>query len=323
MPYAIRIHTFGGPEVMQAESVAVGSPGADQILLRQTAVGLNFIDVYERTGLYAIALPAILGKEAAGVVQAVGARVKNITVGDRVAYTSHASGAYCDQRVLGVERVVRIPEAIDDRTAAALLMKGLTAQVLVRQTYRVRKSDQVLIHAAAGGVGLLLVQWVKHIGATVIAVVGSEAKAALVRAHGADHVLLMQDDWVAQTRAITHGRGVNVVYDSVGKDTFLQSLDCLRPRGLMVTYGNASGPPPPIAPLELNKRGSLFLTRPTLYHYLGRRSELQQAAQELFDLVGRGVLKVHVGQTYALQEVGRAHRDLEARQTTGSTVLLP
>ena len=225
--------------------------------------------------------------------------------------------------VMPADRLVKLPSGIDDRTAAAMMLKGLTVQVLLRQTYRVRKSDTVLIHAAAGGVGTIAVQWAKHLGATVIAIVGSPAKADAVRALGADHVLTLQDDWVAQVRSITRKRGVNVVYDSVGKDTFIGSLDCLRPLGMMVTFGNASGPVPPIAPLELSKRGSLFLTRPTLFHYVATRSALQRAANELFDLVGRSVIRVHVGQTYPLQDAARAQRELEARRTTGSTVLLP
>lgn len=323
MTHAIRIHRYGGPEVLQWEPVQVGEPGPDEVRLRHTAVGLNFIDVYQRTGLYPGDLPAILGREAAGVVEAVGSRVKQLAVGQRVAYVANQPGSYSEARVLPAERLVALPDSIDDRQAAAMMLKGLTVQALLRQTYRVRKSDTVLIHAAAGGVGLIAVQWAKHIGAKVIAIVGSEAKAELVRAQQADHVLLSQDDWVAQVKAITRGRGVSVVYDSVGKDTFTGSLDSLRPRGMMVTFGNASGPVPPFAPLELSKRGSLYLTRPTLFHYIATRSALQRAAQELFNLVAHSVISVHVGQTYPLQDAARAHRELEARLTTGSTVLLP
>jgi NADPH2:quinone reductase len=308
---------------MQWEAVEVAEPGPTEVRVRHTAIGLNFIDVYERTGLYQNTLPLTLGREAAAVVEAVGSRVTDLAVGDRVAYVSPSSGAYSQERVLPADRVVKLPEGIEDAQAAAIMLKGLTAQALLRQTYRVRKSDTVLIHAAAGGVGLIAVQWAKHLGANVIAIVGSQEKAALVRQRRADHVLLVQEDWVAAVKSITRGRGVNVVYDSVGKDTFTGSLDCLRPRGMMVTFGNSSGPVPPIAPLELSKRGSLYLTRPTLFHYIAKRSELRRAAQELFELVARSVIAVHVGQTYPLQDVARAHRDLESRQTTGSTVLLP
>jgi NADPH2:quinone reductase len=319
----IRFHQTGGPDVLRWETTDVGEPDRDQVRLRQHAVGLNFIDVYERNGLYQMPLPATPGKEAAGVVEAVGAGVKHVQVGDRVAYSLSASGSYAEARVMPADRLVKIPDAIDDRTAAAAMLKGLTAQMLLRQTYRVRKGDAVLIHAAAGGVGSIAVQWARHLGATVIAIVGSAAKADMVSELGAQHVLLSDDDWVAQARAITGGRGLSVVYDSVGRDTFMKSMDCLRPRGLMVTYGNSSGPPPDFSPLELAKRGSLFLTRPTLFHHIATRATLTRAAQELFDLMARDVIKVRVGQTYPLQDAARAHSDLEARRTTGSTVLLP
>jgi len=323
MTQAIRIHSHGGPEVLQWEAVEVGEPGPGEVRLRHTAIGLNFLDVYERTGLYQSRLPLILGREAAGVIEAVGSGVKNFSVGNRVAYVGSTSGAYIQQRVMSADRLLRIPDSIDDRTAAAMMLKGLTAQVLLRQTYRVRKGDVLLVHAAAGGVGLILVQWARLIGATVIAIVGSQAKVELARGAGAEHVLLLDDDWVGQVKSITRNRGVSVVYDSVGKDTFMRSLDCLRPRALMVTYGNASGPVAPIAPLELNKRGSLFLTRPTLFHYIATRAELQRSAQELFDLVARSQIDIRVGQTFNLEQAADAHRALEGRQTTGSTVLLP
>ena len=323
MTHAIRIHRYGGPEVLQWEAVPVAEPGRGEVRLRHTAVGLNFIDVYERTGLYPVPLPAIPGREAAGVVEAIGAGVKALAVGDRVAYVGAGAGAYSQARIIAADSLVKLPDAIEAARAAAIMLKGLTTQALLRRTYRVGSRDTVLIHAAAGGVGSIAVQWAKHLGARVIALVGSAAKAALVREYGADHVLLTHDDWVAQVKSITRGRGVNVVYDSVGKDTFMSSLDCLAPRGLMVTFGNASGPVPPFAPLELSRRGSLFLTRPTLFHYIATRRELQKAAQELFDVVTRGIVKVHIGQTYALQDAAEAHRDLEARKTTGSTVLLP
>ncbi|HVF17794.1 MAG TPA: quinone oxidoreductase [Steroidobacteraceae bacterium] len=323
MPYAIRIHENGGPEILRYEDIEVPEPGPEDIRVRHTAIGLNFIDVYERTGLYPTTFPAVLGREAAGVVEAVGAKVKGVGVGDRIAYTGTGNGSYSEARILAAARAVKIPDGIDDQQAAAIMLKGLTTQALVRRIYRLRKNEYALIHAAAGGVGLLTVQWAKHLGAKVIAIVGSEEKAALAREHGADHVLLTSDDWLAEVKKITGKKGVHVVYDSVGKDTFFPSLDSLRPRGMMVTFGNASGPAPAFAPLELSKRGSLFLTRPTLFHYIATRPELEKAAAELFDLVERKVLKVHVGQTYALREAAQAHRDLESRKTMGSTVLVP
>lgn len=323
MSYAIRIHRHGGPEVLQWEAVELGQPARDEVLVRHTAIGLNFLDVYERTGLYAATLPLVPGREAAGVVEALGEGVRHLAVGDRVAYVASSSGAYSEKRIIPAERVVRVPREIDDRTAAAVLLKGLTAQMLLRQVYRVRKNDFVLIHAAAGGVGSLLVPWAKHIGARVIAIVGSEGKIEHVRSLGADHICLTDDDWVGRTKAIAGHQGVHVVYDSVGKDTFVRSLDSLRPRGMMVTFGNASGPAPSIAPLELAKRGSLFLTRPTLFDYIRTRAALVKAVQELFDLVLRSVISVNVGQTFRLRDAAEAHRQLEARETQGSTVLLP
>lgn len=323
MTHAIRIHGYGGPEVLRWETIEVAAPAPGQVRIRHTAIGLNFIDTYERTGLYPLALPAVLGREAAGVVEAVGSGVNQVKVGDRVAYAFNSSGAYSEARVLPAERLVRIPDGVDDRQAAALMLKGMTAQMLLRQVYRVRKGNTLLVHAAAGGVGSIVVQWAKHLGAAVIAVVGSGEKAQRARELGADQVLLSGDDWVAQTKAATGGRGVDVVYDSVGKDTFTGSLDSLRPRGLMVTYGNASGPVPPLAPLELSKRGSLFLTRPTLFHYIPTRATLMRAASEMFDLVAKSVIAVQVGQVYPLQDAARAHVDLEARRTIGATVLIP
>ncbi len=323
MSNAIRIHRHGGPEVLQWEPNEVGEPAAGEVRLRHSAIGLNFIDVYERTGLYPTQPPLILGREAAGVIEAVGSGVRNFAVGNRVAYAGNSAGAYTQHRVMSAERLLRLPDEIDDRTAAAMMLKGLTAQALLRQTYRVRKGDTVVIHAAAGGVGLILVQWARLIGATVIAIVGSQDKVPLVRDRGADHVLLQGDDWVKQVRSISRNRGANVVYDSIGKDTFTNSLDALRPRGLMVTFGNASGPVAPVAPLELSRRGSLFLTRPTLFHYIATRAELQRAAHELFDLVAKSLLSIRVGQTFPLSDAADAHRALEARQTTGSTVLIP
>ncbi len=324
MPHAIRIHAHGGPEVLQWEPVDPGEPGRGEVLIRQTAVGLNFIDVYERTGLYPNLLPMGLGHEAAGVIEALGPRVRGFAVGDRVAYAHTLPGAYAQYRVMPVERLVRIPDGVSDRLAAAAMLKGLTAQCLVRRTHRVKKGDAVVVHAAAGGVGLIAVQWARDLGATVIGVAGSEAKAAIAREHGCQHALVLgSGDLAAQVRELTGGRGADVVYDSVGQDTFFASLDCLRPLGLMVTYGNSSGPVPPIAPLELARRGSLFLTRPIMFHYVARRADLERAARELFEVIGRRVVRIEIGQTYALQDVAQAHRDLAARRTIGSTVLMP
>lgn len=318
----IRFHETGGPDVLRWESIELGEPGRGEVRLRHGAVGVNFIDVYERNGLYQKPLPSSLGKEAAGVVEAIGPGVKHFKVGDRVAY-AQGTGSYSEARIISANDLVALPDAVDYRTAAASTLKGLTAQMLLRQVHRVKKGDVLLIHAAAGGVGSILVQWARHLGATVIAIVGSAGKADLVRELGAQHVLLSDDDWVAQAKAVTGGRGVAVAYDSVGKDTFMRSLDTIRPRGLMVSYGNASGAPPEISPLELSKRGSLYLTRPTMFHFTSTRQALARAANELFGLMTRGVIKVQIGQTYPLKEAARAHADLEARRTTGSTVLLP
>lgn len=323
MSNAIRFHSYGGPDVLQWEPDAVGDPGPNEVRVRHSAIGLNFFDVYERKGLYPVRLPAVPGREAAGVVDAVGSRVKHVAPGDRVAYVANESGSYAQLRVLDAGRVVPLPDFISDQQAAAVMLKGLTAHMLLRQTYRVRKGDVLLIHAAAGGVGSISVQWAKHLGAKVIAVVGSAPKMDAARDAGADHVLLLSEDWVARAKSITRGRGVNVVYDSVGKDTFENSLDSLRARGMMVTFGNSSGPVPAIAPLELSRRGSLYLTRPTLFHYVSARRALERAAAELFRLVRDGVINIRIGQTYPLRDAARAHADLEARRTIGSTVLLP
>jgi NADPH2:quinone reductase len=324
MPHAIRIHAHGGPEVLRWEAVAASDPGPGEVLIRQTAIGLNFIDVYERTGLYPGALPSGLGREGAGVVEAVGPRVRGFKPGDRVAYASHQPGAYAQERTIAADRVVKIPEGVSDRLAAAAMLKGLTAWFLLRRTHRVARGETVVVHAAAGGVGLILSQWARQLGATVIGVVGSDAKAEVARAHGCHHVLVLgRDDLAARVRSLTDGQGAHVVYDSVGKDTFTASLDSLRPLGTMVTYGNASGPVPPFAPLELARRGSLFLTRPILFHYVARRAELERGARELFEVIGRGAVRIEIGQSYALQDVAQAHRDLEARRTVGSTVLIP
>jgi len=323
MTRAIRIHAYGGADALCWEPVEVADPGPGQVRLRHTAIGLNFIDVYERTGLYQGELPRILGHEAAGVVEALGPKVRHLQVGDRVAYAVTGTGAYSEQRLMDAGRLVKIPDGLDDHRAAALMLKGMTVQALLRQTYRVRKGDAVLIHAAAGGVGSIAVQWAKAVGATVFAVVGSESKVELVRSLGADHALLDGQDWVGRVRELTGGQGVHVVYDSVGQQTFMRSLDCLRVRGMMVSYGNSSGPVQPIAPLELGRRGSLYLTRPAVFTYIATKAALTRSAQEVFDLVARGVISVKIGQTYPLREAAQAHRDLEARRTTGATVLIP
>lgn len=324
MSHAIRIHAHGGPEVLQWESVAVPAPGRGEVLVRQTAIGLNFIDVYERTGLYPGTLPMGLGREGAGVVEAVGPQVRGVRVGERVAYVTAQPGSYAQERVLPADRLVRIPDGVSDRLAAAAMLKGLTAQFLLRRTYRVKKGDAVVVHAAAGGVGLIAAQWARELGARVIGVVGNDTKAAVALEHGCHHALVFgRDDVAARVRELTGGLGAQVVYDSVGKDTFFASLDSLRPLGTMVTYGNASGPVPPVAPLELARRGSLFLTRPILFHYIARRGELDRAARELFAVIGRGAVRIQIGQTYALQDAAQAHRDLESRRTIGSTVLIP
>ena len=324
MSKAIRVHEYGGPEVLRFEEVPAGSLGARQLRIRQAAIGVNFIDTYERTGLYPSKLPAILGREAAGVVTEAGRAVTRFKAGDRVAYAGNVSGAYAEERVIDANRVVPLPGAVSDRQAAAMMLKGLTAWFLLRRCYRVRAKQWVLLHSAAGGVGLIALQWAVALGARVIAVVSNDEKADLVRAHGVvDVIISSKEDLVGRVRAITKNRGVPVVYDGVGKDTFFASLDCLEPRGLMVSYGNASGPVPPISPLELTKRGSLYLTRPTLFHYIAKASELARGARELFEIVGSGKVKVRIGQTYALAEAAQAHRDLEARRTTGSTLLIP
>jgi NADPH2:quinone reductase len=322
--HAIRIHAFGGPEVLTWEPGEVGDPGPGDVRVRHTAVGLNYIDTYHRTGLYPIALPSGIGLEAAGVVEAVGSGVTAVAVGDRVAYGTGPLGAYCEARVMPADSLIRVPDGIDDHTAAAMMLQGLTVQYLIRRLFPVEPGMTVLFHAAAGGVGLIACQWLKHIGATVIGTVGSPEKAALAKAHGCDHTILYrEEDFVARVKEITGGAGVPVVYDGVGKDVFDGSLDCLARRGMMVTYGNASGPVPDVSPLTLNAKGSLFLTRPKLMDYTATRAELVAAAEDLFSVVASGAVRIEVNQTYPLREAEQAHRDLEARKTTGSTVLLP
>jgi NADPH:quinone reductase len=324
MPTAIRFYAHGGPEVLRVEEVDPGKPSAHEVQIRHTAIGVNYIDVYDRTGLYPVTLPSGLGREAAGVVTALGRGVRGVRVGERVAYVNPSPGAYSELRNVPAERVVKVPSGISDAQAAALMLKGLTAQFLIRRTYKVARGDAILVHAAAGGVGLILCQWAHALGAKVIGVVGSEAKAEVARRHGCRHVLISgRDELVASVKALTKGAGVAVVYDAVGKDTFMDSLDCLRRLGMMVTFGNASGPPPAISPFELTRRGSLFLTRPTLFNYIASREELTRAARELFAAVRAKKVRVVIGQTYPLARAADAHRDLEGRRTTGSTVLVP
>ena len=325
MSKAIRIHQYGDPEMLRWEEVEVGDPGPGQLRIRQGAVGLNYIDVYHRTGLYPLpALPWTLGMEGAGRVEAVGAGVTGFQVGDRVAYASPPVGAYAEVRLIAADRVVMLPETIDDQTAAAMMLQGMTAQYLLRRTYRVQPGDVILLHAAAGGVGLIASQWARQLGATVIGTVGSDDKAELARAHGCHHVVVYtRENFVERVRELTDGQGVAVVYDSVGQATFMGSLDCLRPLGMMVSFGNASGPVQSFDPGLLAAKGSLFLTRPTLMTYTAQPADLAASAAELFEVVASGAVKVEIHQTYPLAEAAQAHRDLEARNTTGSTVLLP
>jgi NADPH2:quinone reductase len=321
MVHAIRVHQAGGPEVLQWEEADVGEPGPGQVRLRQTAVGLNYIDVYHRTGLYPQPLPFTPGTEAAGVVEAIGKEVTDLSAGDRVAYAGPI-GSYAEARLIDADRLVKLPDYVSDELAAAMMLQGMTARMLLRAVHEVRPGDTILVHAAAGGVGLILCQWADALGATVIGTVSTDEKAAIASAHGCHHpIVYTRQDFVAEVERITDGAKLPVVYDSVGKDTFLKSLDCLRPRGLMVSYGNASGRPDPIAPALLAQKGSLFLTRPTLFSYIATREELEQSAAELFDMVRSGKVKVEIGQRFALKDAAEAHRQLEARKTTGSTVL--
>lgn len=324
MIHAVRIHEHGGPEKMSWDEVPLPSPKAGEALVRHKAIGLNYIDVYFRTGLYKLpSLPAALGMEAAGIVEAVGEGVTEVAVGDRVAYASGPVGAYAEARTIKADRLVPVPDAISFETAAAMMLQGMTAQYLLRTTYRVKPGETILVHAAAGGVGLIMVQWAKHLGCTVIGTVSTPEKAALAKAHGADHVILSGEDIPAAVKKITGGAMLPVVYDSVGKDTFLASLDCLRPLGMMVSYGNASGAVPPVDIGILAAKGSLYLTRPTLASYTTKREDLLAVAKDLFDVVASGAVKINVNQRYALKDAAQAHIDLEARKTTGSTILLP
>jgi NADPH:quinone reductase len=321
MVHAIRFHKTGGPDVLTWDSVEVGKPGAGQVRLRHTAIGLNYVDTYFRAGVYPTSLPSGIGTEGAGVVEEVGPGVSDVKVGDRVAYAGGPLGAYAEARVMPADRLIVLPASITDRQGAAMMLQGLTVQYLIRQTYRVQKGDTILIHAAAGGIGLILCQWAKHLGATVIGTVSSDAKAELAKANGCHHpIVYTREDFVARVKDITGGKLLPVVYDSVGKDTFMKSLDCLRPRGLMVSFGQASGKVEPFDAGILAAKGSLYLTRPTLNTYAAKREDLVAMAKELLEVVGSGAVKIAVNQTYALKDAAQAHRDLEGRKTTGSTV---
>lgn len=324
MSKAIRISKTGGPDVMQYVDVTVGEPGPGEVRIRHAACGLNYVDVYFRTGEYPLPLPAGLGMEAAGVIEAVGEGVTHLKAGDRAAYAARPPGAYAEVRVMPAVHVMRLPDAIDFETAAAMMLQGLTVQYLFRRTYPLRGGETILFHAAAGGVGLIACQWARAMGVTLIGTVGSEEKAALAKAHGCTHTInYNKDDFVAHVKEITQGKGVSVVYDSIGKDTFTNSLNCLAPLGMMVSFGSASGPVPPFSLSELASRGSLFITRPSLFNYITQREDLEVMASDLFSMVESGKIKINVNQRYALKDVAQAHRDLESRKTTGSTILIP
>jgi len=323
MSHAIRIHEYGGPKVLKWQKVDIGPPGPGEVKLKQTAVGLNFIDIYMRTGLYPQpSLPFIPGMEAAGVVTELGEGVRDLKIGRRVAYAGQV-GAYSEERLIAADRVVKIPNEITDRTAAAIMLKGMTAQYLLRRTYRVGRGTTLLFHAAAGGVGLIACQWAASLGATVIGTVGSAGKALIARGHGCAHVInVREEDVVAKVKEYTKGKGVDVVYDSIGKDTFPASLDCLKPLGMWVSFGQASGPVPPFNITLLSQKGSLFATRPSLANYIETRKDLVATANDLFDVIGNGTVKIAINQTYPLADAAQAQSDLEARLTTGSTILL-
>lgn len=324
MTRTILITENGGPEVMKLVDVQVGDPGPGEIRIRHKAIGLNFIDVYNRTGLYKMQLPAGLGGEGAGIVEAVGEGVTHLKAGDRAAYASNVAGSYCEVRVMPAKHVCRLPDAIDFDTAAAMMLKGLTAQYLLKRTPlgQLQKDDTILFHAAAGGVGLIAVQWARALGYEVIGTAGSDEKCALAKAHGAAHMVnYNKEDFLARVKEITGGKGVKVVFDSVGKDTWEKSLDCVRPLGLMASFGNSSGPVPPFAPGILGPKGSIYVTRQTLFTHIATRETTQEMAEDLFDVVAKGQVKVEIGQRYKLEDVQQAHRDLESRKTTGSTIL--
>lgn len=323
MARAIRVNRPGRPEVLQALDVDFGDPGPGQARIRQHAIGVNFIDIYHRTGLYPQPMPFIPGVEGAGTVEAVGEGVSSVAVGDRVAYAGPIGG-YCEARLIAADRLVEIPDTIDFEQAAAMMLQGMTARMLLLGVRRTAPGETILVHAAAGGVGLILCQWAKALGATVIGTVSSEEKAELARAHGCDHAIVYtRDDFFEEVRQITRRAMLPVVYDAVGRDTFARSLDCLAPRGLMVSYGQASGPVDPVPPTLLAQKGSLFLTRPTLFDYIAERAELERSAADLFAMVESGKLRIEIGQRFALDQAAEAHRALEMRRTTGSTILLP
>lgn len=324
MARAIVISETGGPEVMLGTDIQIGKPGPGEVRLRQSAIGVNFIDTYHRSGLYPVpGLPFTPGMEAVGEIDEVGEGVTGFEEGDRVCYGNGPIGSYASERVMPVNTLVKVPGNLKDEQVAGMMLRGLTVWYLLRSLYELKAGETVLFHAAAGGVGLIFCQWARHIGATVIGTVGSDEKAELAKANGCDHTILYkQDDFVGKVKELTDGKGVSVVYDGVGKDTFMGSLDCLRKRGLMVSFGNASGPPPKIEVGMLGPKGSLFVTRPTLFDYTGTRPELEQATKELFEVVGSGAVKIEVGQTYGLEQASHAHDDLENRKTSGSTVLL-
>lgn len=321
MTHAIRIHQPGAPDVLKWEEVEIGEPGPGQVRIRQAAAGLNFIDVYHRTGLYKLPAPFTPGIEGAGTVESVGPDVEHLRIGDRVAYAGPIGG-YAEERLVPADRLVKLPDSVSFDDAAAMMLQGMTARMLLRAVFPVQQGDTILIHAAAGGVGLVMCQWASALGATVIGTVSSEEKAELARAHGCDHpILYTHQDFVAEVKKLTGGEMLPVIYDSVGRTTFAKSLDCLKKRGLMVLFGNSSGPVQPFAPGLLAQKGSLFLTRPTLFDYIGTRQELEQAAADLFEMVSVGKIKVEVKQRFPLKDAAEAHRALEARQTTGSTIL--
>jgi NADPH:quinone reductase len=324
MSNAIRFHQTGGPDVLQWEAVSVGDPGPGEARVRHTAVGLNYIDTYQRSGLYKVALPSGIGGEAAGLVEAVGSGVTDVKPGDRVAYSGGPLGAYSEARVMPADRLVKLPDAISDRVAATLMLKGLTVQYLLRQTFPLKGGETILLHAAAGGIGLIACQWARALGVTVIGTVGSDEKAALAKANGCTHAIVYtRENFVERVKELTGGKGVPVVYDAVGKDTFFGSLDCLSPRGMLVSFGNASGAVPPFDILLLSQKGSLYVTRPTLVTYSSKRADMLKMADDVFSLVQAGKLKNEPRQMYPLKDAAKAHRDLESRKTSGSTVMLP
>ncbi len=324
MGNGVRFYETGGPEVLRYEDLNVRALGPDEARVRHVAIGLNFIDIYQRSGLYKVPLPAVAGNEGAGIVEAVGKNVSHIKPGDRVAYAGGPLGAYCDERNIPADRLCRVPKSISLEQAAAMMLKGMTVQYLIRRTYPVQTGDTVLFHAASGGVGLIACQWLKALGATVIGTAGSDEKCALAMQHGADHCINYHtENFMERVREITHGAGVAVVYDSVGKDTFAGSLDCLRPLGMMVSFGNASGPVPSFELNLLAQKGSLFITRPTLMTYIASRSDLEKTASDLFNIVQNGKVKIEITHRYELKDAVQAHRDLETRKNTGSSILIP